>query len=250
MTNNGQELDELLNGIADLFEGMRSELDAVRAQAARLEQENADLRKQNVSLSANTVKSAQTAVPAKPVPSVAVKGAGAPVTGMSSSSFWKVYVNTLGLKEGLQRRYKFYISYLYERRGWQLEDTGHSMIFRKDAKVLVVQSREATGFSVVGNIFIKQLATDALVLKKDNPKLNVGAVFFTTSALSGDAKVMSEKLNVAFNEKLPFTLFPCVKCVKSSGRYYTPYDAGYVRNTGDIFCWTTDEAESKGFTHG
>lgn len=164
----------------------------------------------------------------------------------NSESLWKKYVAS---NLGINKRYRIYIGYLYERMGWSVDYTsGKNLISRKDNRLIVTLSEAI--YTVDLNAMYSLLG-EAMECGKDNAFGSVSAMCVTSSVLVSRVMTLANKFNVAVREHFYFHNFPCVRCkanFEGQRVYYVPDDDEYlsvriVPEDGDKYCWTADEAE-------
>ena len=152
-------------------------------------------------------------------------------------------------------RYNYYIGYLYEYRGFNVEycgiangvhDDGIDLICRKDDWAILVRCKEQG----TNAILIHYLAARALRFKMDNPGLKVGALYVTSQILCHNTRKIAAQFSIAVKDNMPFRNFPYVKCkVLADGRkvFCTPNDAAYLTMSCDTFCDNENDAIQQGF---
>ena len=178
------------------------------------------------------------------------------------------------------RDYERYIGYYYETMGYSvnyvgifkgLEDLGRDLICKKDGETLVIQCKYWSKKKQIHEKHINQLfgTTVEYMIKNTNmdfeqlnlfPELfktnKIKPVFITSTSLSNTARKFANILKVEIHEKLPFDIYPCIKCniSKDTGEkiYHLPFDQQYDNtiietDDGEFYALTIDEAESKGY---
>lgn len=168
-----------------------------------------------------------------------------------TDSLWKNFTSS---NLGLNKRYRMYIGYLYERMGWQVDYSagGKNLISRKDNRLIVTVSEAASTIEL--NTMYALLGA-AMECKRDNITSIVSAMCITSSALISRVTALAKKFNIAVREHFYFRNFPCVRCKAYSEMqriYYVPDDEEYlsvkvIPEDGDRYCWTPDEAETMRF---
>ena len=171
-----------------------------------------------------------------------------PNVGGVIDTFWSRY------NDPVNSRYKLFIGYLYECRGWivHYEDDNKRIICHKGKKLIVIAAEES---NIININVLYALASKAMSLKIDYPSFEVSAVCITSGTLSDKAKTVARKFLISAKENFPFQNFPYVKCkVLPNGQkvHYTPNDKEYftariITNNGDIFCLTENDAAAKEF---
>ena len=158
--------------------------------------------------------------------------------------------------------YERYVGYLYEEAGYYVEytgitkgvkDMGRDLICRYGRRVLIIQCKNWGYDKKIHAKYIYQLHGSVEHYRRQYPNRRVYGVFFTTSRLSLDAVVAASRLGIETHDRLLLrSSFPIIKCQKSTKKYYLPDDWHYDKiklnlSTGDFYCMTVAEAESKGF---
>ena len=164
---------------------------------------------------------------------------------------WKNYTSG---NAGLNKRYRIYIGYLYERMGWEVDySCGKNLISRKNDKLIVTLTETATTVNLENMYSLLGLAME---YRKDNISGTVSALCITSSTLISRVKSLAQKFNIAVREHFYLRNFPCVRCkadIDGQGVYYVPDDEEYLSvriepDKGDKYCWSIDEAKSMNFT--
>ena len=129
------------------------------------------------------------------------------------------------------RLYEYYIGYLCESKGWQVQyngvtngvnDKGRDLICNKGNTVLIVQCKNWSKFQVYENE-IYQLAGTVQAYKLDllakNPqaKVAVTGAFCTSTSLLPEAKNAAKTLGIKFRENKTLQQFPMVKATTDNG---------------------------------
>lgn len=164
--------------------------------------------------------------------------------------------------------YERFVGYCYEERGYEViyqgalkgvEDHGFDLICHKNNQYTLIQCKrlsEKRGIPVRENA-VAQLYGSALVYarRRNIPFTDITCSLVTSYALSDDAKIFADTLNIDAQENTPFSRYPAIKCnVGKSGEriYHLPFDQQYdvtKINQEDGDCWasTVAEAEKRGF---
>ncbi|MEX0751633.1 MAG: restriction endonuclease [Xanthobacteraceae bacterium] len=176
------------------------------------------------------------------------------------------------------RDYERYIGYIYETQGYDVEftgavqgyeDMGRDIIAEKGSNLLVIQCKYWSSEKIIREKHIFQLFGSALEYAFLRGKLTnltefsagmVGASFpepilYTSTKLSETAKKVADKLNVKFFEDVRISDYPMIKCnisMRDSEKiYHLPFDQQYdrtkIRHAGEMYLYTTAEAENYGF---
>lgn len=175
-------------------------------------------------------------------------------------------------KKHIGKMYERYIGYLYEMQGFIVEyhgiklglnDLGRDLICKKNGEIHIVQCKCWSKKKMIHENAICQLYGTAIKYKIDNDKKtidkgelfaeNVTPVFISTVHLSETAQEFAESIGVRINI-IPFSKhYPTIKCnINNSERiYHLPfdqmYDLTYIRNKGERYVKTVEEAEDYGF---
>lgn len=168
----------------------------------------------------------------------------------------------------LGRDYELYIGQRYEALGYSVEyfgteqkyhDLGRDLIAKKDNEILIIQCKNFGKYHNIYENAITQLYGTTEAYKKEN---NIGddlftvvkPVFITTKEVMDSAKEMAKTLNVQIIENTKLEDFPRIKCnISNKGEkiYHLPCDPQYdrvrIKNNGECYAHTIDEAERKGF---
>ena len=155
--------------------------------------------------------------------------------------------------------YKQFIHYKYEIEGWNVEEAtntlGIYLICQKCNSVHLIQCRNWSQKKTIDDKIISQFdkAIHSYKLKNDINNLQIDGVFYTTTSLSPNARLLATKLNITVHEeyKMP-TQFPIVKAINNNKTYYLPTDNGYEDikldlSKGDKYFDDTFKAEDAGF---
>lgn len=174
------------------------------------------------------------------------------IGGIALSNFWQEYIRRYPAT-GVNIRYRLFIGYLYERRGWRVyyEDDNKRIICHKETSLVMIATEDG-GIMNINTLYA--LASRAISLKIDYPDFDVSAVCITSGTLSDKAKTVARKFLISAKEDFPFQNFPYVKCKVLPDRkvYYTPNDKEYfttriIPANDDIFCRTMNDALVAGF---
>lgn len=169
---------------------------------------------------------------------------------IDSDILWKKHISN---NLGLNKRYRIYIGYLYERMGWDVDYSGgKNLISRKENRVIVTLSETVSTVDLSSMYTLLGLSME---YKRDNPSSTVSAMCITSSAVISRVMLLAQKFNIAVREHFYFRNFPCVRCkadVMNQRVYYVPDDDEYlsvkmIPEEGDRYCWSADEAESLRF---
>ncbi len=237
---------------ASLRKGFADYAELCKKETAKLKEEIATLR-------ANPQQSAITPQPTitpqqavtlllSPLPRELLFINNAPNIGGVIDTFWRMY------NDPVNSRYKLFIGYLYECRGWivHYEDDNKRIICHKGNRLIVIAAEES---NIININVLYALASRAMSLKVDYPSFEVSAVCIISGKLSKKTKIVADKFGISAKEDFKFQNFPFVKCkVLPNGQHvhYTPNDKEYftariIPQNGDIFCLTENDAVAKGF---
>lgn len=133
-----------------------------------------------------------------------------------------------------------------------IEDLGRDLISFKDGVTYIIQCKNWSQEKRIHENIICQLMGTALEYEISHPFENVRPVLVTTTSLSEMAQKFAERLNVMIWE-IPLQEFPLIKCnINGDCKiYHLPFDQQYwrtqIKNPGEFYAWTVQEAEGKGF---
>ena len=93
--------------------------------------------------------------------------------------------------------------------------------------------------------------------KISHPRKIVKGILYTSTSVSNEAKKDAEKIGIEIKENFELTEYPKIKCnISTTGEkiYHMPFDLHYDKvfikpKDGDMYAWTTEEAELFGFRH-
>jgi hypothetical protein len=178
------------------------------------------------------------------------------------------------------RDYERYIGYLYEKKGYHveyvgiekgLEDLGRDLICTKEDIIEVIQCKCWAKHKVIREKHINQLYGTAVKHHIENEEFynekasltlfpdlissgKINATFVTSTNLSETATKFAQALGVKIIENKLLEKYPVIKCnVNTNGEkiYHLPFDQQYdrtlIKNSGEFYALTVDEAEKKGF---
>lgn len=188
-------------------------------------------------------------------------------------------------KWNIGRDYEMYVGYLYEQKGYSIEDKGiidgfddlgRDIIAIKDDGVCIIQCKHWAQYKEIHEKHIFQLFGTMMeywIQKYMNYRevrnfeefakfLNenkLRPIFFTSTRLSDKAKEMADALSVEIVENSPLGNFPRIKCNTNYDEfgsktkiYHLPMDQQYdrtiiTRSKGEFYAFTVKEAENAGF---
>lgn len=216
------------------------------AERIRLKQLNSALRKQ-VAANAKIFSADLAPIPEDFLPS----DEKLPSDIADSASLWKNFVSS---NAGLNKRFRIYIGYLYERMNWSVDYfCGKNLVCRKDGKIIVTLTESA---AIVDLDNMYSLLGAAMEYKRDNSFLSVSAMFITSSALISRVKTLAQKFGIAIREHFYFKNFSCLRCkadIDGKRVYYLPSDEDYLLvkvnlSEGDRYCWSEEDEKYVGFS--
>ncbi len=162
------------------------------------------------------------------------------------------------------RLYERYAGHLYEKDGWKVcyqgilkgfEDFGRDLICTKGDLTHIVQCKCWSKNKVIREKHIMQLYGTSILYRLTEKCSHVIPIFMTTTALSGEAKMVAEELDVTVRTEL-LERYPMIKCnVNPSTKeriYHLPFDQQYDRviigdQEDEFYAETVKEAEKAGF---
>lgn len=139
-----------------------------------------------------------------------------------------------------------------------LNDLGRDLIAWKEKNgvllsgIYVIQCKLRSRGSSIHENTICQVYGTALEYELENPNTQVIPTICTNVPLSETAQKFATKLHI-FCLFVPMQEFPRIKCNINNGEkiYHLPFDQQYwhtqIKNNGEFYAWTVEEAESKGF---
>lgn len=166
------------------------------------------------------------------------------------------------------RDYEMAVAYEYRKNGYSvdsfgtykgLEDLGRDIIADKDGKTLIIQCKYWSHEKQIHEKHIFQLYGTTVSYAIEHPLFAPPTpVFVTNITLSPMAREVADALNVRVVEHHEMVDFPRIKC--NIGRddtghptkiYHLPmdmqYDAVQIRNAGEFYAFTVQEAVCAGF---
>lgn len=178
------------------------------------------------------------------------------------------------------RDYERFIGYLYEQEGYKvqylgiekgLEDLGRDLVCIKKDKIEIVQCKYWAAhktihekhinqlYGTVVKYFIDQSSTEGnnnglMIFSDLVGSKNISGTFITSTKLSETAKLFARALGINFIENKQLDDYPLIKCnINALGEkiYHLPFDQQYdktvIKNDGEFYASTVNEAEQKGF---
>jgi len=181
---------------------------------------------------------------------------------MALDRFWKRPKS----KWLIGRLYERYVGYQFEKDGYDVdyvgifkgfEDLGRDLICSKGKEMIVIQCKNWSQFRTIYEKHIFQFFGTVFQYKDENPKLNVKAIFYTSTKLSDLARRFAKELGIQLEENHKFDqTYPSIKCnigLQTNEKiYHLPFDQQYDKTKiepkrGEFYCSTVKEAEEKGF---
>jgi hypothetical protein len=180
----------------------------------------------------------------------------------------KYYITRSKRNWEIGRDFERYIGYLYEKQNYDVEyfgmemklnDLGRDLIVTKNNKILIVQCKYWSKNKMIHEKHIAQLYGTIAKYKFDNPsQTSVKGIFVTHTVISDVAKSFAQSLGIDVRENVDLGEYPMIKCKNGRDEYGTtqiyhlPMDQQYdrtkiIKQNGDCYAFTIDEAESKGF---
>jgi hypothetical protein len=175
------------------------------------------------------------------------------------------YIKGKKSKWQIGRDFELYCAFNYEKYGWrverfgiekQLNDMGRDLIAHKDNTIHIIQCKLWASDKLIHEKHIAQLYGStieySISIETTLFKSNVIPVFITNIDLSETAKKFATRLNV---EVYKWTIqeYPRIKCNINNGEkiYHLPFDQQYdktqIKNDGEFYALTVNEAVEKGF---
>lgn len=162
--------------------------------------------------------------------------------------------------------YERFIGYIYEMEGYtvryhgalnKLRDKGIDLIADRRKEHILIQCKNWNKNSVVRENVIRNLQGSVDIEKISHPRKIVKGILYTSTSVSNEAKKDAEKIGIEIKENFELTEYPKIKCnISTTGEkiYHMPFDLHYDKvfikpKDGDMYAWTTEEAELFGFRH-
>lgn len=166
------------------------------------------------------------------------------------------------------RDYEYYVGYKYAQMGFEidyfgsymgLEDLGRDLIAKKDGEYLIVQCKYWSSTKQIHEKHITQLYGTLVSFCIENKieQKRVKGVLVTNIKLSEMAKEMAKYLGIRYKENFAMGEYPRIKCNIGHGEggitkiYHLPFDQQYdvtkIKEPGEFFALTVQEAEDAGF---
>lgn len=190
------------------------------------------------------------------------------------------YISSRKKPYEIGRDYERYIGYLYEKDGYKveymgiekgLEDLGRDLVCIKDNEIEIVQCKCWASHKTIHEKHINQLYGTVVKYFIDHNQISnrkktltlfpelistgqIKAAFVTSTKLSETAMKFATALGVKIIEEKPLDKYPLIKCnIGANGDkiYHLPFDQQYdktlIKNKGEFYASTVKEAEDKGF---
>ena len=235
-----------LENMPDDINGLQAKYIHAEAERIRLKQLNSALREQ-IASNKRTFSADLSPIPPDFLPS----DGKLPDDIADSAGLWKNFTST---NPGINKRYRIYIGYLYERMGWSVDYfCGKNLVCRKEGRIIVTLTESAATIDL-DNMY--SLLGAAMEYKRDNNSDSVSAMCITSSALISRVKILAQKFGIAIREHFYFRNFPCIRCkadIDGKRVYYAPNDEEYLLvkvnlSEGDKYCWSEEDAKYVGFS--
>lgn len=161
--------------------------------------------------------------------------------------------------------YERYIGYKFEKDGYHVEyrgaldglnDMGRDLIVSKNGKTFVIQCKYWNKSKIIHEKHIFQLFGSVIHMQILTKNRSITGLFVTSASLSDIAKEAAEILNIKVFENIPMSYdYPCIKCNINRSTferiYHLPFDQQYdkciIRDKGEFYALTVQEAENNGF---
>lgn len=139
-----------------------------------------------------------------------------------------------------------------------LNDLGRDLIAWKEkdgqlcSDIYIIQCKLRSQGTTIHENVICQVYGTAIEYELENPNTQVVPTICTNVPLSETAQKFARKLHI-FCLFVPMQEFPRIKCNINNGEkiYHLPFDQQYwhtqIKNNGEFYAWTIEEAESRGF---
>lgn len=139
-----------------------------------------------------------------------------------------------------------------------INDLGRDLIAWKEkdgqlySDIYIIQCKLRSQDTIIHENVICQVYGTAIEYEIENPNTRVVPTICTNVPLSETAQKFATKLHI-FCLFIPMQEFPRIKCNINNGEkiYHLPFDQQYwhtqIKNNGEFYAWTVEEAESNGF---
>ncbi len=178
------------------------------------------------------------------------------------------YLERRKTKWQIGRDYELSVAYELRTQGYatdsfgsymRLEDLGRDIIAQKDGHILIIQCKYWSKHKTIHEKHIYQLYGTLVSYKIEHDNLlnTASSVFITNTKLSDTARKAAEMLGIFVVEEHEMVEFPRIKC--NIGRdefgetyiYHLPMDTQYdivqIKNPGEFYAFTVQEAIDAGF---
>jgi hypothetical protein len=158
--------------------------------------------------------------------------------------------------------YEMYVGYYMRDQGWDVvqfgvkmgvNDLGRDLICTKNGVVYIIQCKNWSERKRIPERYICQLYGTAREYEYEHENFIVKPLFISSCSLTHEAEKFCEKLGVEF-KILPFEHLPRIKCnISKTGEkiYHLPFDKQYdavkIKDPGEMYAWTVEEARKAGF---
>lgn len=239
-TKEENEIKKLLQEIKEIKKGLQLKDQLIlsfKSLFGRTVKKYDDLRKKNLKLTAT------------------LKQLKLEKTQLELNYFWAKNKNNYEIG----KLYKQFISYEHEISGWTVTNktnvTGIDFICHKDNIDLVVLCKNWSKKTIIQEQDIRNFDESLKMYKIKNNLSGITAqgVFYTSTFLSDEARLIAEKLEIKVSENYQMPAkFPVIKAVFTQKRYYLPTDNNYNSiklnlSDGDRYFNDVGDAENAGF---
>lgn len=141
-----------------------------------------------------------------------------------------------------------------------MEDLGRDIILKKEGRIYIVQCKYWSASKQIHENHITQLygTTVSYCIENGIDQSMVKGIMVTNIQLSDMAKKMADYLGIRYVENYPMGEYPRIKCNIGHGEYgettriyHLPFDQQYdvtqIKNHGEFYAMTVEEAEKAGF---
>lgn len=167
------------------------------------------------------------------------------------------------------RDYELSVAYEYAQKGYNVdtfgnymkfEDLGRDIIAIDSSNTLIIQCKYWSKSKTIHEKHIFQLYGTVVSYQIENPSLfnqSIRGVFVTNTILSPMARQVADLLDISVVEHHEMTEFPRIKCnighdeLGETRIYHLPMDSQYdttqIKNPGEFYAFTVQEAIDAGF---
>lgn len=167
------------------------------------------------------------------------------------------------------RDYELSVAYEYIQKGYHVdtfgsymkfEDLGRDIIAKNSSRTIIIQCKYWSKSKTIHEKHIFQLYGTLVMYRLENQNLlnrPIHGVFITNTTLSPMARQVAELLDISIVEHHEITEFPRIKCNIGHDEfgetyiYHLPMDSQYdvtqIKNPGEFYAFTVQEAIDAGF---